>query len=81
MTTNNNYGVYIIAEIGINHEGNLDRCLELVKAAYDSGANAVKLQTIDADENYAQDTLSYKIFRDTCLSRSDTERYSRMLKT
>jgi sialic acid synthase SpsE len=74
MTTNDNYGVYIIAEIGINHEGNLDRCLELVKAAHDSGANAVKLQTIDADENYAQDTLSYKIFRDTCLSRSDTEK-------
>ncbi len=37
--------VYTIAEIGNNHNGNLDKCLELVKAAADSGASAIKLQS------------------------------------
>ena len=54
---------YIIAEIGINHEGNVYKCLELIKKAKLSGVNAVKLQTIDADLNYSVDTPSYKIFK------------------
>jgi sialic acid synthase SpsE len=46
----------------------------MVKAASESGADSVKLQSIDPDENYARDTQSYKIFRDAVLSQSDTEK-------
>ena len=60
---------YIIAEIGINHEGNVDKCLELIKKAKLSGVNAVKLQTIDADLNYSVDTPSYKIFKSSTLNK------------
>jgi N-acetylneuraminate synthase/N,N'-diacetyllegionaminate synthase len=40
---------YIIAEIGVNHDGDLDRCLALTQLAHDAGADAVKFQLFDAD--------------------------------
>lgn len=52
----------VIAEIGINHEGDPALCAWLIEAAARSGADAVKLQIIDADENYAPGTESHKLF-------------------
>ena len=40
---------FIIAEMSGNHNGDIKRALELVKAAADAGAHALKLQTYTAD--------------------------------
>ena len=41
--------VNVIAEIGINHNGDIDTCLEMIQAAKDSGADYVKFQKRDPD--------------------------------
>ena len=41
---------YIIAEVGINHNGNLSTALEMIDVAKSSGADAVKFQTFKAEE-------------------------------
>lgn len=42
--------VKIIAEAGVNHNGDLNLALELVDAAVDAGADIVKFQTFSAEE-------------------------------
>jgi len=37
--------IAVIAEVGVNHEGSLDKAMELLELASDAGADAVKLQT------------------------------------
>ena len=41
--------VLIVAEAGVNHDGDLDEALRLVDAAEDAGADVVKFQVFRAD--------------------------------
>ncbi len=59
--------VFVIAEVGINHHGDAALCARLIEAAAASGADAVKLQTIDAEESYVPGTASYAEFHDKAL--------------
>jgi len=40
---------YVIAELGVNHDGSVDRAMELVEAAANGNANAIKLQLFETD--------------------------------
>ncbi|HET6804142.1 MAG TPA: N-acetylneuraminate synthase [Frateuria sp.] len=41
--------VFVIAEAGVNHNGDLDAAMRLVEVAAEAGADAVKFQTFQAD--------------------------------
>ena len=47
--------VFIIAEAGVNHNGSLQIAKELIDAAKDSGADAVKFQTFKAENLVSKD--------------------------
>src|SRR3972149_9224349 len=49
--------IFIIAEIGINHNGNLDIAKQLIDVAKDSGADAVKFQKRTIDVVYTKELL------------------------
>jgi len=49
--------IYIIAEIGVNHNGILPLAIELIDAAESAGADAVKFQKRDLNQLYAQKYL------------------------
>ena len=49
--------VYCIAEIGINHNGDLDIVKKLIDVAANAGADAVKFQKRDIDSVYTQEFL------------------------
>ena len=50
--------IFVIAEIGINHNGDIDICKELIDAASDAGCDAVKLQKRDINKVYTQEFLN-----------------------
>ncbi len=52
---------YIIAEVGSNHNGDMNLCMRLIDAAAEAGANAVKFQSwtdksLIAEEEYERNT-------------------------
>ena len=49
--------IIIIAEIGINHNGDMDICKQLIDVAADSGADCVKFQKRDINQVYTQEFL------------------------
>ena len=44
------YNPYIIAEIGVNHAGNMDLAKQMIKSVADAGGHAAKFQTYKADK-------------------------------
>jgi len=49
--------IFVIAEIGINHNGDLDIAKELIDVAVNAGADAVKFQKRDINKVYSQELL------------------------
>ncbi|WP_204310214.1 N-acetylneuraminate synthase family protein, partial [Enterobacter cloacae] len=49
---------FVIAEIGVNHNGKLALALELVEKAANAGAHAAKFQTFKADSITAKNTAT-----------------------
>jgi len=49
--------IFIIAEIGINHNGDIKIAKDLIKVAFDTGCDAVKFQKRDIDLVYTKELL------------------------
>ena len=73
---------FIIAEIGINHQGNFNMCKKMIFEAKKAGADAVKLQTINHEESYLKSTNSFKVFKNKILMTriKKTINYSNKIK-
>ena len=50
-------GIFIVAEIGINHNGDIELCKKLIDLAKETGCNAVKFQKRDIDKVYTKEFL------------------------
>jgi N,N'-diacetyllegionaminate synthase len=59
---------FFIAEIGVNHNGDLKLAKEMIDAAVESGADAVKFQTFKAELLVSKDTPKVKYQKRTTVS-------------
>lgn len=53
------YPPFIVLEVGINHNGELENAFAMIHLAREAGADAVKFQTFKAEEFVADHTLTY----------------------
>ncbi len=63
--------VFIIAEVGINHDGNLRQAERLIIKAAKAGADAVKFQSFKAERLVRRNGPFFKLFKDLELSERD----------
>ena len=60
--------VFIIAEAGVNHNGDKESMLKLVDAAKEVGASAIKFQTYKTNNFLTDDSEYYDFFKNVELS-------------
>ncbi|MDB2411924.1 N-acetylneuraminate synthase family protein [Litoricolaceae bacterium] len=61
---------YFIAEAGVNHEGDLIRAYDMIDAAAESGADAIKFQSYKAHNLALADSPSYwDLNQESCISQ------------
>ena len=53
------YPIYIVAEMSANHNQDFDKAVKIIKAAKESGADAVKLQTFTPDTHTLKSDKEY----------------------
>ncbi|MEH2269290.1 MAG: N-acetylneuraminate synthase family protein [Nostoc sp.] len=53
------YEPFIIAEVGINHNGEIEKALQMIRVAKEAGADAIKFQTFKADELVGDPSQTY----------------------
>ena len=68
---------YVIAEIGVNHNGKINNAFALIDAAKESGANAVKFQTFSAESLAVKSTSKVRY---QMLNSDPNETHFEMLK-
>tara|TARA_B100000686_G_scaffold153404_1_gene160789 strand:+ start:16820 stop:17797 length:978 start_codon:yes stop_codon:yes gene_type:complete len=80
MKSNN---TFIIAEIGINHDGKINKAKKLILEAKKNGADAVKFQHFEAGDLYLKNSKNFKILKKLELSEktlSSLRKYAKKIK-
>ena len=65
--------VFVIAEIGINHDGSMEKAMELILKSKEAGASAGKLQTYITEKRTSKDSPIFDILKSCELSFSQQE--------
>ena len=65
--------VFIIAEVGINHNGSLSNAKRLITAANDAGADAVKLQSYITEKRVPTNSPIFENLKNCELSFDEQE--------
>ena len=68
------FPVFVIAEVGINHDGDMNSAEKLLVEAAKAGADAVKLQTYITEKRVERDSPVYDILKKCELSFDEQER-------
>ena len=55
--------VYVIAEVGFNHGGSVELALEMIKAAAETGADAVKFQSYRTENLVLPHSSHYEVIK------------------
>lgn len=58
-----NAPVFIIAEMGTNHNGRTELAFKMIREAAKAGVDAVKVQVVNPEESYIKGSTSYNIFK------------------
>ena len=58
-----NQPIFIVAEVGINHNGEIDIAKQLIKAAKDSGADAAKFQTYSTEKRVPKNSPVFDLLK------------------
>jgi len=66
-----NNPTFIIAEIGLNHNGDVDIAKDMIEEAKKCGANAAKFQMFDVNELYPEKHKLFETFESLQFSRED----------
>lgn len=72
-----NCPIFIVAEIGINHNGDLELAKKTIDAAATAGADAVKFQTFFVEEENTKETQKVAYQK---IGEKDTESFIEMIK-
>jgi N-acetylneuraminate synthase len=70
---NSDRGVFVIAEAGVNHNGDAARAVEMVAAAADAGADAIKFQTFKTS-NVVVETAPKARYQEASGEAGETQR-------
>ena len=72
--------VFIVAEAGLNHNGDLEIAKKMINAVKESGADAIKFQTFQTEEFLSKSSEYFNLFKNTELSFSDFEELNEYAK-
>ncbi|MSR78069.1 MAG: hypothetical protein EXS63_07590 [Candidatus Omnitrophica bacterium] len=72
------FKTFVIAEIGINHNGEIETARQLIEKAHQSGANAVKFQTYITEKRVPKDSPIYGILKQCEFGEKDFTQLQRI---